>query len=474
MSRRHLSASAGLAGVALLALAAAGPASAAGEPVTRSGVLEVLHEDHLDTGRSVHQYRLLDAQGKRTALLFDDRGPEGLGAKSVRVTGTQVRPGVVRVGSTSAVAETGETSGGTTAESATAATQKKVVVVMYDFANSDMTLRPVDVTKAQATVFGNGTSTSVNGFLADTSFAQLTMVGANDVTDGITGDVFDWVRIPSSSTDPCDFDKWGAEARELAVTQGFVDSAYTQVIHLMPRSTCTFGGVAYMPGKYSWTVLGASATATSEQRLRGVTSHEFGHSLGIHHAGTWSCTDRKGNPVTLGTSCTLTEYGDAFSAMGQATLERQYHGYQKGRLGWLSDSSDTLTVTYPLASVSTNSSTAPQVLRIARPRTKGQGGDFYYLELRQSAGTFDSFKELDPVTTGVSVRIAPEYTTNSISKLLDMTPGSSAGFADAALQPTKTFTDTSTGLRVTVNSVTDGLASVTVTMPTSNTGPRRK
>ncbi len=485
MSRRRLAATVALTGIALAALVATAPAFAS-PPDTLSGVLEVLHEDHLDEGRSVHQYRLVGSDGSRTELVFGDRGPEGLGAKSVRVTGTKVRPGVLQVDSSSAVQEAGGASGTPVAAEATAAVTKKVAVILFDFADSAEGSRAITAPDAAGVVFGDAASTpSVRDFMTQTSFAQLTLAGG---TAGSTGDVFDWVRIAASSTDNCDFNTWGTAARAAAAAAGFNDASYDQVIHLMPRSTCTFGGVAYMPGKYSWTVLRDLGDANLVPALRRVTSHEYGHSLGIHHAGSYRCTER-GTVVSLSTSdrnCTLDEYGDPFSVLGMSTAERQYHGYQKGRVGWITAGMTgdlTTSGTYTLSAVNVTGQTQPQVLRIARPAAKG-AKDFLYLELRQPSGNFDNFATDRPVVNGVSIRTAPDYGVNAVSKLIDTTPETSApsnralgdggGFEDAALAPGKTFTDPASGVTIRTDSVGGGVATVTVTFPATPTKGGRK
>lgn len=474
MPRPRLFRTAGLVGIALGALALVVPSAGAEDRTTRTGVLEVLHEDHLEPDASVHRYRLLGSDGSRTELLFDDRGPEGLGARSVRVTGEHVRPGVLRVGRTAAVEEAGGSSASAGTAAAASVSTKKVAVVLYDFRNSGA--RQLTPAEVQEEVFGT-TTPSVRGFLAETSFGQLGIQGLN----GSTGDVFGWVQIEALTTDACDYAAWGQQARVLAAAQGFQDSAYDQVVHVMPKSTCRFGGVAYMPGKYSWTVLRDVADpAVVRHGLRSVTAHEYGHNLGIHHAGSYTCTGADGRPVQISGSCTLSEYGDPFSVLGMSPNERQFHGYQKGRVSWITTArTQTLTAsgTYRMGSVSTGTG-EPQVLRILRPKTQGQGGDYYYFELRQPTAGFDDFLAGDPVVTGVTVRIAPDYGTNAVSRLLDTTPGSDStpadrskgeggDFDDAALQPGATFTDG--GISVTVTSVAGGIADVRVVLPTTRT-----
>src|SRR5438270_12454051 len=48
-----------------------------------------------------------------------------------------------------------------------------------------------------------------------------------------------------------------------------------------------------------------------------VTSHEFGHNLGLGHANKAKCTSA-GLPVPMSTTCTVQAYGDWSDAMGVA------------------------------------------------------------------------------------------------------------------------------------------------------------
>ena len=481
MQHRRVYAGLALAGLAAIAAVATGPTAVAEGTSSAAGRLVVLHEDHFDEGASRHRYHLVAPDGERTELLFDDRGPEGLGGRDVRVTGRRERPNVLRVGSSAAVADSGSGAAAAPAQAAPATVTKKVAVILFDFADSSDAERPVTADLAREVVFGTATSSTptVRQFLTETSFSQLALAGGSSPA----GDVFGWVRLDARKTDACAFDSWGQQARQRATSLGFVDNSYDQVIHLMPTGTCNFGGVAYMPGKYSWTVLRKPGDARLIPALRGVTSHEYGHSLGIHHAGSYRCA-AGGTFVALSSNCTLEEYGDPFSVLGMSFHERQYHGYQKGRVSWVSQSTTTITATgtYSVSSVS-GAAAGPQVLRIARPATKGTT-DYYYLELRQPAGSFDAFAATDPVVNGLSVRIAPDYSVNAISKLLDMTPnsiltpanraiGEGGDFTDAALPIGSSYIDSGMGLTVKLMSITNGVADVAVTMPTATSRGRK-
>lgn len=477
MPNPRLAVTTALLGLAAGVLAVTGPAASAAAPTTLSGTLEVVHEDRFDLGRADHRYALVQPGGRRTELLFDDAGPHGLGARAVRVTGRPVRAGVMDVGSTAAVSTAG------TAEAVEPSTTKRVAVVLFDFADSDPDARAVTTTDARNAVFTED-GASVDGFLAESSYGQLDITGSSSES----GDVFDWVTISAKSTDACAYATWGQQARALAAAQrGFVDSSYDQVVHVMPKSTCSFGGVAYMPGKYSWVVLRSKGSPNVLTRLRGITSHEYGHSLGIHHSGSQACTSRNGDTVTL-TSCSaaVSEYGDPFSVMGSSLNERQYTAFQKGRLGWLAagqtvDAASNGRYTIGSASVP---GTGPTVLRVAAKKANGSPR-FYSFELRTASGVFDSATTAPddpdydrsgialPPVDGVFVRWHGDYWLNVVSRLYDMTPGSRVAgqdFDDAAMTPGTTLSVPETSTTVRLESVQDGVATLVVSSGGSTDG----
>ena len=71
-----------------------------------------------------------------------------------------------------------------------------------------------------------------------------------------------------------------------------------------------------------------------------VLSHEFGHHLGLGHAGSESCTDNFGTAVPLfspiESQCQQNEYNNAYSAMGGYDTNpiRSYTSSQLATLGW--------------------------------------------------------------------------------------------------------------------------------------------
>lgn len=470
-----------------LLLAGALPPTAAAAESTLEGALEVIHADDFETGRTFHEYLLRGGGGEVTQLLFDDTGPHGLGAHRVRVTGRVVRPGVMHVGRSSAVTDLGTTEdpNAQTAEASTAEAHRRVAVILMEFTDKAFVTEPEPASSAESLVFG---ATSVDSYMAENSFGMLGLSPtATPDSDGVYGPL----PIQFSSTGPCEYTKWGEAGRTAA---GLADADYDNVIHVLPRNdNCGWSGLAYMPGRYSWVLTNSFDTtstspytgATTAERFRGVASHEFGHNLGIHHAGSWRCTADDGSVTTISGSCTLREYGDPFSVMGQASLERHVNAYQKARLGWLSG---TQVATAPAGATTTfvltplEAPTDLATVRIPRAYTrKGTVADYYYVEYREPSG-FDSNEAPKPAVAGVTIRVAPDPATNAVSKLLDLSTGTTegyhAGFDDPALAPGKTFTDGA----VTVSlAATDqaGKATVTVTVPAGGrtkpgNGPSRK
>jgi uncharacterized repeat protein (TIGR01451 family) len=147
--------------------------------------------------------------------------------------------------------------------------------------------------------------------------------------------------------------------------------------------------------------------------------------------------------------------------MGSST--NHFNNFQKGRLGYL-DVVNTQTVStngsYTIAPIEWITSDV-QVLRI--PKEKDGNGNvtqYYYLEYRQPYG-FDNFGSTAPVVNGVSIRLAPPYSTISQSLLID-TASETTSFSDAPLTVNKTFEDPLKGITISTISVSGNLATVSV------------
>lgn len=465
--------------IAVVALATlilvSGPAGAASHEApttTVAGVLEVLHHDQFGTGRSIDHYTVRDGRGRVTRLAFAQPGPVELAGRKVRVSGRRAGDGSLHVSSPSAVAHEGEATTGTYAgETATTSVPRRTAVILANF--RDKTVEPMTPAQAKDLVFGPGTS--VNGWHAESSFGTTTYRGVDDAA----GDVFGWVTVDYDSTDSCAYGTWSTQAREKAEALGFNDADYDHVIHVMPKNTCTFSGVAQMSGRYSWILRDAvDVTNPAQTRsFRGTTTHELGHNLGVHHAASLSCT-LDGQPVSIGGTCTTSEYGDPFSTMGMGRYERHFNAYQKGRLGWLT-AANTKTVTSTttsdvLIAPLEKQSTVTQSLRVPGKRANGTS-QYYYVEFRVPFGFDSPITDTADVPTpdGVTIRLASDYATSSISKLIDATPGSAGAFGDAALPVGSSFYDSATGVRITNKGIGEAGALVGVTITGATKGGKR-
>ena len=421
----------------LVAATLAGPV-AGGSRLT--GQLRLVHGDSFATGRSVGSGLVLKTADATLALDFPAREPRHLVGQTVTVTGER-RAGRVKVDSL-AVAAGGTSGGSTTADATvTATTTKKVAVLLFNFRND--TRQPYTPAFAAGVMFTN--ANSVANYFAEESYGQF----------GVNGDVFGWYTIPYDNTG-CAYSTWASAAKSAASAAGVSLTGYTNFVYAFPSASgCGWSGLAYLPGSDSWN--------NNSMSLR-TNSHELSHNFGVHHASTISCTTN-GVRVALSanqSNCSLSEYGDPFTVMGAAS-SRHSHAEHKAQMTWV-PTADRLTVTSPgtyTVGVNEQSSASPKVVRVQRT---GATNQYFYLDFRQPFGSyFDNFSSTDPAVTGVTVRVAADYTTRTQSWLVDTTPGTTS-FSDAPLAVGRTFTDPLSGVSVTTLSVSPSGASVSISL----------
>ncbi|MEX0992792.1 MAG: PKD domain-containing protein [Solirubrobacterales bacterium] len=454
----------GIIGLALCVGALAIAPASSGRSTAVEGTLQVRHSDDFRGKRATFHYAIKTRGGRSVALRMvgsrlDARSSTtqvaGLvpGA-TVRVSGrvegrrivarrSDVR--VVRAPSAKVVA-------------AAATGTKKVAVILLNFQNDQR--QPWTHDQVRQAVFTN--SDSVNAYFQESSSGSLTLEGKTRVD----GDVLGWYTVPANNT-PCNWSSWASAARTAAAAAGDDLSGYDHHVYVWPGvSSCGWAGLAYVPGMYSF-INGYLNTY--------VIAHELGHNLGVHHASSYSCTDSGGVRVTVGTSCSRSEYGDPFDVMGSWNI-RHLHGWHKGQLGF-TPTANTQTVTqegtYSIkpAAPALSSGTV-QGVRIPRLRnSNGSVRDYYYLDFRQPFGAhFDNFSPLNTAVGGVGVRIVPEWGVITQSLLLDATPTTST-FSDAMLAPNNTFYDPATGVSVKTLAVSSQEASVEVRFVQDTTAP---
>ncbi len=408
-----------LAGISgLTAGARAGQPGAAAATETREGVLSIRHGDDFANNRiSGHAYFLTNAAGE-TELIFSGEPPaDASNGARVRVRGTgQGKRFLVAAGGTEQVAA---------ASSSTllAASTKRIAIVLITF--SDNTTQPYTPAQAAGVAFTN--TNSVAAYYAETSWGQLTL----------TGDVFGWYAIPDTD-DGCATSNWASSANTVAAANGVNLSTYDHVVYAFPNATsCGWSGLAQLPGRLSW------LNGPGAMGLR-VMAHELGHNFGTHHASTLNCivSGVRVSMASNGANCTSSEYGDPFTVMGAAS-QYAHTNFSRGNFGWL-QAANTQTVTtagdYTLKPIGGLDATGVQSLRILRATNS-----YLTLEFRRPYGAFDTFATSAPVVNGVSVRIAPGYTTRIQSQLVDATPGTTS-FSDAPVPVGATIVDPLTGV----------------------------
>jgi hypothetical protein len=181
------------------------------------------------------------------------------------------------------------------------------------------------------------------------------------------------------------------------------------------------------------------------------TLHELGHTLGLGHAKSITCWDSFGNQVPLAGYCSVYDYGDWYTVMGLAS-EGSLAANEKAALGWMSGRVADVPRwggTYTLQPLEI-SSPAIQALRIV------DGTDTFWLEYRQPIGVDRWLTAAN--TAGVLIRVQRPGAT----LLMDMTPASNLGFADAGLPVGASWTNPGGEVRITVLAAGSTGAQVTV------------
>jgi hypothetical protein len=402
------------------------------ERVEFEGALEVLVEDREDGSRLL--FSLETDSGDRYALYFVSQPTNLLTGERVRVSGLRVDNAIAIDSGQSDIRRVADAT--TSSVEATTVVPntfgaQKTVILLVNFSNNPV--QPYTTAQANSVAF-----TTTSNFDLENSYGQT----------WLTGDVFGWFTIPLTST-ICDPATLGLQAQSAATAAGVNLTNYDHYVYVFPGNSCAFGGLATVGGSPSHAWINGSLAL-------GVLGHEMGHNLGLLHSHSLDC----GN-VVLGTPCTMVEYGDTVDIMAMASYH--FNAFQKERLGWLNyGSSPPLTTvtasgTYTIGPLEAMGSES-KALKIPR----GTTGSFFYVELRQGLGFDAKLASNTNITNGVVVHLASPSDWNS-SDLLDMTAGTSS-WADPALTVGQNYTDSTSGVSITVNAVSATGASVTVVL----------
>ncbi len=434
-----------------------------GETVAE-GQLEIGIADDFEFGRSWQEYAVRLDDGRVVTLDLNGDPPRDLtdGAR-VRVTGQwSARNRITSAAMTLMANPEGiETTRGALLPPATPVV-RRVAALIFNF--SDLTTQPITPEEVRSQLFSG--ASSAKAYYEDNFYNWMTLQGLSDPN----GDVFGYYTIPSASS-PCDQNTWGTEARAAALAAGVDLGPYDHVVHFFPRtSACSWSGWGagsggtkaptgnYNYGRYTW---------INSDTPGSVTNHEFGHNFRMSHSSTNNCTEG-GARVSLGSSCTLNEYGSRFDVMGSNNF-RHSNAYNKARAGVLGPA-NILTVrqggTYPIQPVELPIACGTQAIRIARTTS-----EYYYVDYHQRIGIDAAYAENAPIVNGVLVYLGGNYTQNSANtKMLDMTPATTS-FDDAPLLVGQTYSDPAGLVTITLESRDANAAHVKVVFPGGDIGP---
>jgi hypothetical protein len=339
-----------------------------------------------------------------------------------------------------------------------------------------MAVHPYADKQATASVFYSASNPgSARSFFSQASYGLSTITGANATTDGTATDVYG-PYVTATAT--CGFD--------LALADPDIDYArYDRLVVLMNNPACGNGGLSVtQPVQYTTgdgtlllTVSNLYNSAFGEPRANGRIGpsalHEYGHMLGMQHAGAWYC----GASAVAANGCYGNGYFEPVDVVSQGGMYAHPNSVHKERLGWLEGGrilpvwhSGTYTINaYEDAGVNVKVLKIPRKLLAAG--SPSVAGGSYYLSYRRPTPPWDLGSWATTFAGGITIHMdeaAPLFDT----ALLDATPRSLAGLGDiddAPLLPQQTFTDPLAGVSMTVLNVSPAAAQVAVTITTRTT-----
>ena len=247
----------------------------------------------------------------------------------------------------------------------------------------------------------------------------------------------------------------------------FVDFTQYQFVAVVSPTNCGYSGIAVL-GRTNLTTAdgiiraGYSNTISTAGTLRSaqVMTHELGHNFRSHHSGFFQCSGPTLTPAFR--DCTVIEYGNPYSVMGQAANVGEFDSAQKAYVGFWDEGIDYIDVTSPgrhtLLPHDTNNN-GLRGLRIHR----GVMNDLW-VEARDSS-FFQNLYPTADFSQGALLTVTSGKSLSSYRQakplLLDASGGSSP--FSPALLPGQTFTDPATGATVTTVSRTPNELIVDVT-----------
>ncbi|MEO7937943.1 MAG: hypothetical protein ABIR55_04920, partial [Burkholderiaceae bacterium] len=305
--------------------------------------------------------------------------------------------------------------------------EQKTAVILVNF--QDDASQPITVGEAYTRVFG-----TVSDMYWEASYQKTFF----------SGNAYGWYTIPVSKS-TCDIYQIAAEADKAATAAGVNLAAFSRLVYFFPQNACSATG--YNAGQLAvpsrtW-LKGNNFTARD-------LAHEMGHSFGMSHSQGLDC-----DSAVVNGSCVVQTVYDPADTMGSGSMPH-FDAIQKELLGWLNASGQssitpvTVNGTYSLAPYEATG-TASKVLKVAKGIDSFSGQmSYYYVEYRQPIGFDTGLASIGNLTSGVLIHVGG---ADQLSQLLDLTPGSQAGFddfQDAALTVGRNFTDSQSGVSITL------------------------
>jgi hypothetical protein len=309
----------------------------------------------------------------------------------------------------------------------------RVLVVLLRFTD---TAEPYSRDQVNTTVFAG--AGSVANYYRETSYGRHTLAG----------DVTPWLVASFARPGTCDYSRISTEALRLAASAGYPSANYQKYVFVFPSvPSCGWAGLG--GGQYAWINQNASTL---------VIGHELGHTFGLGHASSLRCTNA-GVPSVIDGTCSRSEYGDAFSIMGNGRAAH-LSAPHKVELGYVGTGAYRIhaggSATYKLSPYEAPGGSIYAIKIPAAPTRQ------FWLEFRRPAG-FDATLPAG-ATNGALVHLSYPSDWSCDSCLLDMTPATS-GTSDAALAVGQTFRDSVSGTVVTMRSEDAAGLTVDVSMP---------
>ena len=431
ISSRILLASAVTAVLSAGTAIAATPASAA---TTMEGITRQLTADPADAGQgsaagaspAAHDRQVLEVGGTSYFLT----GATLPVNTRVRISGSLVGRSM-RVSSSQALTASAQTTAGLSTVSATGTTQ--VLVMLVDWTAPDS----VTPASARQQMFADS-----NSWYRHASHGML----------GQSGDVTRWLHIAGPAGNKCfaDYANVMSQAKNAATSAGYVMNNYTNFVVYFPNDNTAGSDCG---GYAGWSYVGAANIWLNGAMNRRAIVHEEGHNYGLGHGHSDLCSK-----VIQG-SCTFSDYGNDFDAMGAANYVGDFAASQKADLGWMAGRIVDLTHggrvgLHPLELRA--SSTQAVRIRVSRTRS-------YWIEYRQPVGNDAGLPSSG--TDGVLVNVRDSQISGDTGpSLLDLRPADGLSAETATLRPGTGWT-TPEGYRISLGSVSATGAAISVRAP---------